>query len=1172
MKYKKLITLILIFILSIGNIKLSTLTSAKEAISTDIESIPQVYDLDSSSLTVHPNPIMGKYHYIQDVITGTGSYFSEHNSFLYCTDDSGNTMMCYCTEPTRPAPTTSTEYSDYYLEDINSEEGIKQAKTLPILTYGFGANEASCNSFLNNYPENPQQGGSFGYYAVDGVITRGLLINGVLFPMSSSEAYGLTAALVHKVNGADVGTVTGSVIENGFTSSTEVAAAATYLENISTWTYERGVAGGSIWHAADALNSLNRGEHIFSATINHPKSGWIPLPDTSTVTDWSPYSISGKIYIKISYESKYMESQLLSSSQSGSEEHIVFTHENLTTVDFDSTKNGYYDYFRITSNPENQVDVSVTYGSLKNNYFTVDDIPCSSHSGISFCQDATIALDLNQLNEGKYLSLSITTGNGSCKTDAYGDGDQDGVYSLGVRYFQTPNYQNVAVSSPNSTISYTSTYLYMSNKFGKIILEKSSSNPDITNNNPNYSLDGAIYSIYKSKEDAESEKNSCGQIIIDKQGKGSSSNLNIGTYYVKETKAPLGYALDHSIYTVSVTSSEVTVVAIEETPQLNIIDILLTKTDNFDVPLANAEFTIRYYSTISDDPARDELTPTRIWTVKTDKNGISKLSPDYLVSGDEFYYSSDNKIGIPLGTITIEETKAPNGYYENDTFKEWTYTKSDNIYIQQITSSGNSETLNVFAVPTIVNQKEPYKAYLKIIKKDETTGNTIINNTATFKIWSYSSEKYICEAKTNQEGILITPSYLPEGKYRIEETENPTGYYTSNSASKYDIEISEDNATEKYVTPEGEETLIDVCEIEIENSPLSGQIIINKKGEYQEWNQETVTFDLKTHPLENIQFDVYAYENIYSSDGHGDIIYSSGTLIESIFTDSNGCAKTSDTLPLGKYEIKENTPNIYFPEDSIIIELSSENNTIETLTGNTSRKLVVYSVDILNKLKIPAITTYATNEETNDKYCPTKENTKIIDKVSYENLIPGTEYTIYGKLMNKSTKQKVYIDNTEVSSSLTFTPEDSSGFIDVSFQFNSSEFGNIDIVVFEEIYCDGKLIACHNDYDCEEQTLHFISPVINPGIPEEPKIPDEPATTEIPILPEIPENPDYPEVPLEPNAPTIPDSPKTGDSSSLGYILILLILSGVLIFVFLFKSSHINLSHNKHHKIFNKKI
>lgn len=1180
MKYKKLITLILIVILSLSNITLSSLAYTEEDSTLETGQLPEQADISSATLTVYPNPLGGKYHYIQDVITGTGTYFSSKNSFLCCSDGYGNTMMCYCTEPTRPAPTTSTEYSDYYLEDINSEAGIKQAKTLPILTYGFGANEASCNSFLNNYPENPQQGGSFGYYAVDGVITRGLLINGVLFPMSSSEAYGLTAALVHKANGADVGTITGCVAENGFSSGTQVAAAATYLETISTWTYEKGVAGGSLWHAADALNSLKRGEHIFTAQIEHPNQGWIPLPDTSAIKDWSPYSIGGKINIKITYESTYMENQLLPSSQSGSEGYINFNHESITTVDFDSSKNGYYDYFKVISNPENQVNVSVLYSSLKNNSFIPADIPCSTYSGTSFYQDAYITLNLNELNEGKYLSLSIASGNGACRTDAYGDGDQDGTYSLGVRYFQTPSYQNVAVSSPNPTIPYTSTYLYMSNELGKFTLEKQSSNISITENNSNYSLEGAIYSIYKSEADAKSNKNICGTITTNQYGKGSSPDLNVGSYYIKETKASPGYSLDNTIYSVSINSSQDVHVSLTEIPQINTIDILLLKTDNNSIPLANAQFTIKYYSEITNDPQKDKLTPTRSWTVKTDKNGIAKLTPEYLISGDELYYSSNNKPGIPLGTITIEETMAPNGYYEEDEFKEWEYIMSNDIYIQTISSSGSTETINCFSVPTITNEKKPFKSYLKIIKKDDSTGKSILNNPATFKIWSYAEEKYILEGTTDSNGILMTTECLLEGKYRIEEIENPDCYYTSTVTSYYDFEINEDTITEKYITPEGEETIIGICTIEIENTPLTGQILINKYGENYTWDEDTDSFVSRTEPLENIEFNIYSYEDIYSSDGHNILLYPADTLIETIVTNADGCAKTTDTLPLGTYIIKENVPDIYLPQDDIIVELSPQDEMSEVVTENTIKKTVVYNVDVTNKLKIPAISTYAINKETEKKYLPTNQMATITDLVTYENLIPGQEYKITGTLMSKSTREALIIDSNPVTATTTFIPDTSSGNITVTFKFNPANIGNSDVVVFEELFYNNELIACHKDYNSYEQTVHFVTPVIDSEIAEEPTT--EETTTEEPVIEEpVPEKPtteepttDEPTTeeptteepttePITPDSPSLPEAPATGDSSSLGYIIILLILSGILISIFFYKSTLNSKKQNK---------
>ncbi len=107
----------------------------------------------------------------------------------------------------------------------------------------------------------------------------------------------------------------------------------------------------------------------------------------------------------------------------------------------------------------------------------------------------------------------------------------------------------------------------------------------------------------------------------------------------------------------------------------------------------------------------------------------------------------------------------------------------------------------------------------------------------------------------------------------------------------------------------------------------------------------------------------------------------------------------------------------------------------------------------------------------------------IDDVVSYKNLTPGKEYVIKGVLMDKSTGKPFEIDEKNVTSEVTFTPEKSSGEVKVSFTFDSSAIKKTtDLVVFETLYRDGVEIAVHADIDDEGQTVTIIPPA--PPVPQ----------------------------------------------------------------------------------------
>ena len=85
---------------------------------------------------------------------------------------------------------------------------------------------------------------------------------------------------------------------------------------------------------------------------------------------------------------------------------------------------------------------------------------------------------------------------------------------------------------------------------GSVNLQKTSSVPDVTNGNDCYSLKGAEYGVYSDSSLSGASK--VGVLTTDENGESNTLTLNAGTYYVRETTAPKGYALDKTTYTVTI--------------------------------------------------------------------------------------------------------------------------------------------------------------------------------------------------------------------------------------------------------------------------------------------------------------------------------------------------------------------------------------------------------------------------------------------------------------------------------------------------------------------------------------------------------------------------------------------------------------------------------------------
>lgn len=311
---------------------------------------------------------------------------------------------------------------------------------------------------------------------------------------------------------------------------------------------------------------------------------------------------------------------------------------------------------------------------------------------------------------------------------------------------------------------------------GKLCIKKTSANPAITDNNPCYSLQGAEYGVYKTEADAKADKNKVNTLTIGKYDSSEKykdwSNeieLDAGTYYLKETKNPKGYALNNSVVSVVVKANESSWIGsngeFKDYPQSDPVSVVLGKVDketNKNKPqgsasLAGAEFTVKYYKGLYDsDPAKSGQTPARSWVLKTDKDGYCKLTSAYKVSGDDFYYNGTNTPTLPVGTVTIQETKAPVGYFINN-----------EVFVRNITSTGTSEFVSTFNMPK-VNEK-----VIKFnIKKVQAGTSTPVSGAVFLHTMPNGSTK---ELTTNGSGE-ITITGLASGTHKIKEIKSPDGY------------------------------------------------------------------------------------------------------------------------------------------------------------------------------------------------------------------------------------------------------------------------------------------------------------------------------------------------------------------------------------------------------------
>ena len=628
---------------------------------------------------------------------------------------------------------------------------------------------------------------------------------------------------------------------------------------------------------------------------------------------------------------------------------------------------------------------------------------------------------------------------------------------------------------------------------GKI--QKSSSNTTVTNGNDCYSLSGATYGVYSDKGCTKSVVT----LTTNASGNTDTVELRAATYYVKETKAPKGFQLDKNVYTMTVKAGETSTLKVSDTPKVTDTLVELFKIDmetskatpQGNASLEGAEFVWKYYDGYY---TKDNLPsePTRTWTTKTiaekdSKNEvhyITRLADSYKVSSDSFY-TQNGTICLPLGTITVEEKAAPNGYLLEGAYMQaaGSFEQIKGVYVSQITEDGELAALsgsNQYSVSDKV-----IRGGVKIQKRDLETKDTKAQGGATlkdtaFEIISlndnavlvdgklYSKNEVVKTIHTGVDGIAATATdTLPYGKYRIEESNAPEGYLTD-GAKPIEFEITEDGK------------IVDLTD---ETHSIYNQI---KRGDL-----EGVKIGDGTHKrLANVPFRITS-----KTTGESHIIV----------TDKNGQFSTSSDWVSHKQNTnagKTSEDGIWFgtstPDDSkgallydtyTIEELRCVSNKGMTLIPAfdvvVSRNNVVIDLGTLTDDYEPEISihTTATDKVTGEKSIVAGKSVTIVDTVTLDGLTKGTKYQLKGWQMVKSENAQLLIDGQPVESGYTFTAEDSSMEVEIAFTFNASSLAGKDLVTFEELYDlsnpdEPTKVAEHKDIEDEGQTVTITERII----------------------------------------------------------------------------------------------
>ncbi|MBO5476713.1 MAG: MucBP domain-containing protein, partial [Clostridia bacterium] len=629
-------------------------------------------------------------------------------------------------------------------------------------------------------------------------------------------------------------------------------------------------------------------------------------------------------------------------------------------------------------------------------------------------------------------------------------------------------------------------------------------------------LEGAEYTLYR--DEACTDAIETITIAKDEDGRFSAKSgwYLVGTYWMKETKAPEGYLIDEQVYKVSqdpvAQTEEYSYHSITSKDQvmkgfINLIKYNNNSSSSDKIPAEGAVLILSLNSN-----------PDKYYEAIVDENGYAEFV-------DEDYRDTQYPYTIPYGKYTISEVKT------SDT--------GEHIFInKQQTSIEYQQQENKYIL-----DDEYVRLRFTIEKYDVETDKKLAAG-ATFKIWDannncwysemlYPSGKFITEFTTNDQGQLTINRHLESGAYVLYEVKAPEGYVLEDEGYSFFIGVGENgdvvaehNGVQKtleYETIKYDNipTKMYKYTAEFKNMPQKAVVEVTKLAEQLTRFETTDTQYGKLNTpvyeekgLKGVTFKLTAAEDVVTPEGT--VRYTKGQVVSTFTTDANGIA-TSEKVYLGKYILEEiSTVNGYVLDTTPVelnIEYTTQDEEVQTIKVEkknekqevnltfekvykelqesrfkfTDRKAVfgVYTASNMLNYKNEEI---LTSDELVD-ILETNENNMLENNIE----LPEGEYYVkelyvsnpYGKLDDKFEFEVEYINTNNQSIDVTINNEEVINIANTAvlgmYKFSDLDYINLDIeniTDLEEIEelasmygVAGATYKVYNDAECTDPVI-----------------------------------------------------------------------------------------------------
>ena len=689
---------------------------------------------------------------------------------------------------------------------------------------------------------------------------------------------------------------------------------------------------------------------------------------------------------------------------------------------------------------------------------------------------------------------------------------------LGVRGVNNPNNYQCAFATLNIR--------YEKQQEGYLRIHKSSTNPEITNGNSCYSFDDINYGVFTDAGCV----NNIAVLNLDANGYSEPLKLKAGTYYVREADATpgSGYQTNSTVYTVNVTAGTTSDAPVmcetTDVPLNDPLGIVINKINSDGTTaadLSGAEYTVTYYpkqyTSVAEIEAETDpdVKPT-VWVIQTIKSAsgyFASLDDTHIVpnsnsAGAVFGKYFSGRYIIPLGTITVEETKAPAGFTKDGAVVSnaktgATISGTNNVYLFQFVDensevylkSGNalSTSLDDETAVTLTYAERQINGSPKMEKHDfELDKKAAMGGTSfegiSFEIYclddsvvigndTYTKGQTITTVTSDAEGNIDVGMQFPVGHYAVRE-KAANNYYTMTTGQIHYFNVVEYQG-EAFIQYEP-----DTNAVTFMDRVVRGDLSFVKKNSDTDEALAYIPFRITNNTTGETHYIL--------TDANGNFNSAAGKTTN---TNANDAVLSQygdkDVIPQSVVDSLAKDAGLWFGMGSEGTMTSANDSygafvygtyTITELKTEATRSMKMYTntftIDTDGKVldlgtvdNIPMSIRTTLVDVNEEHFTEVASSITLTDHVAYKNLDTDKTYTLTGTLYIKDVEALTEL----MTQTVDFTPVEKNGTQDVVFTFDASDLAGKSVVAFEELSVNGEFCAEHKDKDDENQTVTFPS-------------------------------------------------------------------------------------------------